>query len=57
MKFSIKDLSSKCDQICNSNFRNFITENKSLMEKVIFCVVKMKEWKISLSLNFFSEGN
>ena len=39
MKFSIKDLFSKCDQICSVLWIWSYLRNKSLMENFIFCAM------------------
>ena len=53
MKFSIKDFSSKCDQI-----RNFLRiwshlQEKSLMENFVFCAVKLRVFSDPYTLTFF----
>ena len=47
MKFSIKDLLSKCDQI--RSFQHIWSHllKKSLMENFIFCVVNVLQYKSS----------
>ena len=46
MKFFIKDLFSKCDQICSSLRIWSHLLKKSLVENFIFCAVKLPKYEL-----------